>query len=32
MSKELSTLSQRDATILPQGLINELRSMIDQAK
>lgn len=32
MNKELSTLSQRAATILPQGLIDELRSMIDQTK
>lgn len=33
MSKqELSTLSQHAATILPQGLIEELRSMIDQTR
>ena len=32
MNKELSTLSHRAATILPQGLIDELRSMIDQTK
>ena len=32
MNKKLLTLSQRDATILPQGLIDELRSMIDQTK
>lgn len=32
MNKELSTLSHHDATILPQNLIDELRSMIDQTK
>jgi predicted nuclease of restriction endonuclease-like (RecB) superfamily len=33
MSKQkLSRLSQRAATILPQGLIDELRSMIDQTR
>ncbi len=30
--RKLSTLSQPAATILPQGLINELRSMIDQTR
>lgn len=32
MNKELSTLSPRVATILPQSLIDDLRSMIDQTK
>ena len=32
MNKELSKLSYRDTTILPQGLIDELRRMIDQTR
>lgn len=32
MNKELSTLSHHDATILPQGFIDELRVMIDQTR
>ncbi len=32
MSKELSKLSQSIESILPRGLIDELRSMIDQTR